>query len=438
MQPFYYEIFHTHRGHTSADRLCTLIADDRLLSHASRPWQHAHLPSSADLYALIVVVTDDIAADPVWRRRITEIEAHGFPVIPVVESVATYDFKRAPHPALSRRNAVGLDDPDALLAALYQHGGLRRHGSGGHVMISYARVDGSDLADAVRLGLVAAGFHTFMDIHEVAGGAAIQVEIKRAIEGADLVLLVDSQGAAASPWVALEIDMARAAHVPILAVTREREGYHPLRTPHVPWPESGLLADIADNAVSAARRRLAQKSSFRARVARTIEQLATLRGWALHEVPPEWLVHPHDAGVRVACLDDHPHSGDVVRFRKRLGLAHGILVAGTRPYPPDEAEAMRDLGRDRVRVTPLGQVASALADRAASGSLRGLRVFLSAAMPDEAQSEAAAHTLAPFIITFIQSMFSLGVTVVFGGHPSITPMVHRAIVEIAAEDSGTI
>lgn len=438
MIPFRFELLHTSAGASAGAQIRAWIAADPLLSEASCPWERPELPASAELYALVVVVTDDLADATELRRRIAEVEARGFPVIPVVESVAAYDFTRAPLPALGRRHAVGLDKAEQLIAALYQHGGLRRHGSGGHVMISYARVDGSTLADGLRHGLVAAGFRVFMDIHEVAGGGVIQREIKEAIEQADLVLLVDSLGSAASPWVALELDIARAAHVPVLAVTRERDGYHAFRAPHIPWPASGTPEEVAGAAVAAARRLLAQKTCFRDRVARALEQLATLRGWPLEEVFPEWLVRPHDPGVRVACIDEPPNPGDVVRFRKRIGPSLGILVAGTRPFPPDEAEAFRELGKDRVRVTTLAQVASALADRAAAGCLRGRRIFLSAAMPDQAASEAAAHTLAPFVITFVQTMFSLGATVVFGGHPSITPMVHKAIIDIAAQDSGAI
>ena len=435
---FNYELLHTENGRASAERVRELIAAESLLSGASRPWTRRELPASAALYALVVIVTDDLADDTEARRRITEIEAREFPVIPVVESVDTYDFEQAPHPGLVRRNAVGLDDPEKLTAALLRHGGLRRYGSGGCVMISYARIDGSELAEEIRTGLVNAGFQVFMDAYEIAAGSRIQREIKRAIDNSDLVLLIDSQGAAVSRWVADELDMARAAHVPVLAVTRERDAYHSFRAPHVPWPVGGAVAEVAEAAVVTARRLLAHKTVFGERVERALTQISTLRGWPLHPEPPEWLVKPHDAGVRVSCIDDKPKLGDVARFRKRLATAYGILVAGTRPFTPDEAGELRCLGNGKVRVTTLGQVASALTDRAAAGSLRGRRVFLSAAMPDDAATEAAAHTLAPFVITFVQTMFSLGAIVVIGGHPSITPMIHRAIIDIAAEDSGII
>jgi hypothetical protein len=438
MIPFKYELLYTAQGASAAARVQALIAGDPLLRAASQRWAGDASPANAALYALLVVVTDDLVAAGKLRQRITEIEARSFPVIPIVESVASYDFRRVPVPALASRNAVGLDEPEALLAALSQHGGLRRRDRGGHVMISYARVDGSALAEELRARLQEVGFEVFMDVHGVTAGESIQRTIKGAIDGAELVLLVDSLGAARSPWVADELDMARAAHVPVLGVTRQHERYHALRFPSVPWDATSPLEDVAEVAVTAARRLLAHKMSFRERVCRALGQLALLRGWPLEESRPDWLVTPADPGVRVGCIDEAPRLGDVTRFKKRLASARGLLIAGTRPLPPDEVGELRDLGGDVVRVAPLGQVASALADRAAGGCLKGKRVFLSAAMPDDAASEVAAHTLAPFVITFIQTMFSLGATIVFGGHPSITGMIHKALLDIAAADSGTV
>lgn len=127
-------------------------------------------------------------------------------------------------------------------------------------------------------------------------------------------------------------------------------------------------------------------------------------------------------GLRVPPVDEHLNAGDTARFRERLGQA---------------LDELRELGQDKVRVTTLARVVSALADRPAVGCLRGRRIFLSAAMPDASESDAA-HMLAPFVFTFARTMFSLGATLVFGGHPSIIPIVHRAIVDISAEDSGAI
>lgn len=260
----YYEILHTDAGTEFAEQLRKQIDSDPLLQQGTKPWSSPDLPPSTELYSLIVVVTEDLAGDSKLRQRVTKLEARGFPVIPVVPSVATYDFTSAPLPAIVRRNAVGLDGPEFFVSTLLHHSGLRHHGSGGKLMISYARIDGEDLAKGLCGGLEAAGFEVFLDTEKIEGGSRVQDRIKRAIEDADLVLLVDSQGSDASRWVAEELEMARAAHTPVLAVTRGRDGYHSFRAPHIPWPENGSVADVAETAVTAARRLLGRTATFRA------------------------------------------------------------------------------------------------------------------------------------------------------------------------------
>ncbi len=63
---------------------------------------------------------------------------------------------------------------------------------------------------------------------------------------------------------------------------------------------------------------------------------------------------------------------------------------------------------------------------AAAWRMQGRRILLSAALPDT-PTDGHAHVLASFVVTFVQAVVGLGATVVFGGHPSITPLVHRAL-----------
>lgn len=433
MDPFYYEIIHTARGGAVADAIRGLIAADPLLSIASRPWTRPEVPPSATLFAGVVVISDDLAASPALARRVKALVERGFPVIPIVESLTTYDFKKAPLPVISTMNAIGLDTPDRIVEALLRHGGLARAGTGGQVFISYARADGKTLAEGLDAGLRAAGFRSFIDVREIAGGVAIQRAIHREIERTDLVILVDSKGAIASPWVAEEMDRARVAHVPVLAVTPTKGAFHHnLRTPHVPWEDGDSDVSVVEAAVIAARRLLARKQVFHERVARTLERVCRLRGWKLDEDLAHWMVHLR-RGLRVECRDEVPSPEVVVTLCDVVGEdGRGMLVAGTRPFPVKTVRAFARLGGDQVCVTPLSRVACRIPERAGALTLAGRRVFLSAAMPDDDEVEIAAPNLAPFVITFIQTMVELGATVVFGGHPSVTPLVHRAIIEISA------
>lgn len=437
MDWFNYEILHTARGAPAADRVRALIHGDAALTATSRPWTSPRAPVHADLYSLLVVASDDLADDPAIRARVQAIVRTRFPCALVVDSCSTYDFRRPPIPALAAMNAVGLDNPKFVVDTLLHHAGLRRHGTGGQVFLSYARRDGSALAERLRDELIRAGFRAFMDCHEIVGAVAIQREISREMRRSDLVLLIDSQGAAASPWVAEELDLARAAHVPVVAVTPARDAFaYQLPAPHVAWEAGDDVAAVASAAVQLARRVLARRGAFGERVARTLHRVCTLRGWSLVADDQHWLVRPDAGELRIACTEDTPTVEAVMQLCEVVGAGRGMLVGGTCPYPALTARGLTRVGGDHVCVTPLPRMASKLPTGLAPHALRGRRIFLSAAMPDLEDAPAAAETLAPFIVTFMQTMVDLGATVVFGGHPTVTPLVHRALVDVAAADAG--
>jgi hypothetical protein len=62
------------------------------------------------------------------------------------------------------------------------------------IFISYAREDARDIAIRLRDDLVAAGHDTWLDLSEIAAGASWSRDIELAIEAADLVLALLSQG----------------------------------------------------------------------------------------------------------------------------------------------------------------------------------------------------------------------------------------------------
>lgn len=438
MDPFYYQILHTPKGAEAARQIRALIAGDPQLGATATPWTRTRLPSHADLFALLVIATDDVGQDDTIRARVQQITDARFPSIPVVESCKTYDFKHPPLPSFAPQNAVGLDDPQFIVDTLLRHAGLRRFGTGGQVFISYARSDGTPLADALKAGLADAGFRAFIDRHEIEGGVAIQSKIAEEIGKTDLVILIDSKGAAASPWVEEEMDLARAAHVPVIAVTPTQGAFrHAFPAPHVPWDEPDVQSVVA-NVVAEARRILARKLVFRERVARALAHISSLRGWHWEAQEPHWIVRPPGREVHVSFTEVTPEADFVQSLRDRLGDRTGLLIGGTRPYPPKLVKALAAVGGATVSVATLSRAASKIPAVVNLQALKGKRVFLSAAMPDAVDAADAAHTLAPFVVTFIQTMVDLGATVVFGGHPTVVPLVSKAIVQIAAEHVGAV
>jgi hypothetical protein len=55
----------------------------------------------------------------------------------------------------------------------------------------------------------------------------------------------------------------------------------------------------------------------------------------------------------------------------------------------------------------------------------GLPVLLSASVPDEIARTPEAQGVYELVAAIVRALFDLGVPLVFGGHPTITPLVHR-------------
>jgi hypothetical protein len=65
--------------------------------------------------------------------------------------------------------------------------------------------------------------------------------------------------------------------------------------------------------------------------------------------------------------------------------------------------------------------------------LKGLRVMLSAALPDELSGTSRAQDFYDLIVALSTGVLSSGGRLVFGGHPSVTPLVHRAAQSVECE-----
>lgn len=432
MERFHYELLHTPKGRDTANRVDALVKAHPLLLATSELWAKPIDPTPADLYACLFILTDDIDSDANVAAKVERHARSGLIVIPVVEHLGTYDFTNPGIPVLESLNALGLNDPDRLLAHLLHHAGLAPVTTGGQVFISYARKDGSELATAVDRELQRAGFRSFIDVREIPGGARVQSEIVSAIRQSTLVVYVDSDLGARSRWVCDELDIARACHVPVLAVTPDGGHEHLFPAPHVAWTPGLAVDEVASRTASQARRILARRLAFEDRALRTLAHVARFRGWSLSRHHSPWTVRTPEP-LRVACLPDEPTPSEVEELLQLAEPNRGLLVAGTRPYAPASVRAWAKLGAGRVRVTPLSRIASHVSDGVQSNPLAGRRVLLSAAAPDPSHSEHASHTLGPFVVVFIQTMVGLGATVVFGGHPSITPLVRQAVREAEAE-----
>ncbi len=61
--------------------------------------------------------------------------------------------------------------------------------------------------------------------------------------------------------------------------------------------------------------------------------------------------------------------------------------------------------------------------------LNDLPVFLSAALPDALRKTPRALDLQGFLVAFIRGLLAAGGRLIFGGHPSVTPLVQRVAAD---------
>jgi hypothetical protein len=101
--------------------------------------------------------------------------------------------------------------------------GLRLQGRDGKIFLSYRASDGKAIAQQLYDHFVAVGHRPFLDeARELDGdtkilpGTPVQKQIDEALCDANLVLLIDTPDAPASPWIKHEVDTADSLLLPIL------------------------------------------------------------------------------------------------------------------------------------------------------------------------------------------------------------------------------
>ncbi len=441
MAHFFLDIAHAPGGKVAADAVRQLVQGNAALAAAARPWDAVALPSQTDHYVLVVISSDDLAEHQGAHRRVVHASEGDFPIVFVVPDVSAYDFSEAPLDVLQDVNAEGLSDPERVIRTLLHHGGLSLFEGGGKVFISYARSDGTEIAEALRRALQGAGLFGTMDVHDFPGGERIQREIVKRLQDASMAILVDTDAANISPWVAEEIDIAVAARVPTLAVSPRGGLEYQVRIPHESWDAADADAS-AERVVAAVRRELGRRVAFSGRVHRTLGRIARLRRWDAVRDVERWRLTTQAAGAEaellIGCTPDRPTMDDVTTLHDHV-RNRGLLVGGTRPLPHKVKTAYDKATDGKVCVTSLGTMASKIPERMSARPLRAHRVFLSAAMPSDPEERALAdRTLYPFVVSLTQALIPLGVTLVFGGHPSVTPLVHKAVVDQVGDEAGGI
>lgn len=109
--------------------------------------------------------------------------------------------------------------------------GLRVQGRDSKIFISYRATDGAAIAKRLHAHLESVGHRAYLDEAKefdgepnIRPGSLVQKEIDEALDKANLVLLIDTPSAPASPWIKHEVDTADALLLPILPLCFRDKG----------------------------------------------------------------------------------------------------------------------------------------------------------------------------------------------------------------------
>lgn len=316
------------------------------------------------------------------------------------------------------------------------------------LFLCHRREDGENLVAAIgaRLDRLHAG-RVFRDLVEVQSGERAQERIEEALEGADALIFFDTPEAYASWWIAHEISQALGRNIPVVWIRiggedgREALPFRPAAEPHIRVEEAELgppeLQALADRILEVAF------ELSRAQVRTSAKALAALRRWAdendaqFERLDARRMIYelrrtsgrrgyPVRAEVDIVQMFAHrPDDEDrerLERFLSEKGMGpheHECRSFDAALMLDPTATGTREVGEWSVVEHPSRFLATLPA--AAAGAEVGMRtMLLLGAFPSEALSRQeviqAVHAVAT---TWLRH----GGAVVFGGHPTFTPLV---------------
>jgi hypothetical protein len=143
------------------------------------------------------------------------------------------------------------------------------------VFLSYRRADAEDLCAALDAAISSRHDYVFRDLIDVDVGEEAQATIEEALALADVIILLDTPKAGESPWIAREIELALGRSVPIVWLRLGDEDRAPLPVPPAAAPNierplelttddiTALAADALDTAFRLATEHVrAARSAF--------------------------------------------------------------------------------------------------------------------------------------------------------------------------------
>ncbi len=319
----------------------------------------------------LVVMTPQSLADPAVIDFVHEADRRRLPLIPVVEDLAAFSFRTVSIRALYNRNAVGFaPDGRTLLQTVRSYFGLEAFPDKQKVFISYARRDGSEVAQAIYENLWAHKYQAFLDIHQIEKGAVVQERIMGQVNEKDFVLLIDTAAARESDWVRAEIAEAHRQRIQVRVLGVGQTTVCPLvpAVERLTWDETD--PERLSKVRSLIARGIGAAASFDQRCRRTLGELAELEGLQLLDRGRRRvLVHSSSKRVLFEYEDSLPSLESLHRLYRSYreeGRCSAVLLCGDHHLGTSTRAAVHwARGRAPLEVCPLVEANRILAQHLA-------------------------------------------------------------------------
>lgn len=401
--------------------------------------------------AVVVLAHRSLTAYDAQAARLADNAAYdGFPTLLLVPDAGTYQPDSLPIELgqLYQLKAQDLDDLAALRTTLEHHLGLREMGHDLSTFLSYSWRDGKKTSDALYAGLRSRGIPVFQDARDLPPGVAVQAALAEQIASRRVLVVIDSPAARESRWIVEELVAARASRLPMVVVG---EAAH-LQIPEVhdaPYLHCSVVDEpLLDKLEDMIRKARAATASFEQRALRAARAAAHQLGLEAPGIASSHLrlrYRSHDASrsARVEASPKLPDglAMDELATRAAADDVHAaVLIASDKPYPAPVRRVVGAMQRaypppqPQLDACPISHVATTLARITGTGTLPSVQLSASLPEPERLPDlRYAQRTLHDFVTAFTSGLLHGGGRLVFGGHPTVTPVVH----ELAQRDFST-
>jgi len=348
--------------------------------------------------------------------------------------------------------------PPRLLSTIFESLGILDKDR--KIFISYKRTDATGVAFQLHEGLVKRGFNAFLDKIRVTSPQNIQDEITKAMEETAFILLLHSPEMHESQWITTEIIQALESNMPIVVIhwTNTKQDLPtvvskmnpPIVSIEPPIVKNGeiddstikeILCKVEDEHYAGLLRR-------RREAVNAVKKIAKEKNMDITEYPDWHLILKDRTNKkckivaitpRLSCPEDLYQLDNIPIPKEGLAPApNKILLQSSTKLPPNQNKLLTwTINKRKLKVTlgvnsidnslTKGRWRWLIGSPFYSEGLAGSSVFMSTSFPygDRANKfpETNPFEITSAVVALARSVFGAKGKLVFGGHPTISPLV---------------